>query len=113
MNLKKKKLLTICTCICRWNIVIHVHGGADGYSRLVLYLKAYNNKRAETVFVAFEAFMEYAEYRFNERMRSDKDGENIKVAEYMLKTKGTGHGSIIDGCNKDSIFYMFLKLYLY
>ena len=94
-------MLTICTCICRWNIVfIHVHGGGDGYSGLVLYLKAYNNNRAETVFVAFKAFMEYAEYKFNDLwMRSDKDGENIKVAEYMLKTKGTGHGSIIDGCS--------------
>ena len=66
----------------------------------MLYLKAYNNNRAETVFVvAFEAFMEYAEYKFNERIRSDKDGENIKFAEYMLKTKGTGHGSFIDGCS--------------
>ena len=85
--------MTFCTCICRWNIVIH--GGVDGYSRLPVYLKASNNNRAETVFVAFhEACMEYG---VPERVRSDKGGENIKVAEYMLEAKGTGHGSFIVG----------------
>ena len=38
--------------LIRWRIV--VHGGIDGYSRLVTYLKASNNNCASTAFAAFQ-----------------------------------------------------------
>ena len=37
--------------LVRWRIIIH--GGIDGFSRVVLYLKAATNNRVETVFSAF------------------------------------------------------------
>ena len=39
--------------LIRWSIVIH--GGVDGYSRLVTYLKVSNNNCATITFSAFEA----------------------------------------------------------
>jgi hypothetical protein len=79
----------------RWRIV--VHGGIDGYSRIPVFLKASNNNRADTVLNAFlEAISEYG---VPSRVRSDKGGENIDVASYMLShvSRGPGRGSIITG----------------
>ena len=41
----------LCTCTFRWKLI--VHGGIDGYSRLVVYLKCADNNRACTVMQAF------------------------------------------------------------
>ena len=59
-----------------WRIVIH--GGIDCYSRMPLYLKAFNNK-ADTVMTLFDV----NEYGLSSRVTSDK-GENINVSTYML-----------------------------
>ena len=62
-------------CLIRWKIVIH--GGIDGFSRRIVYLRAYPNNRAETVLHLYEAV---AECGWPSRVRSDKGGENIDVA---------------------------------
>ena len=81
--------------LIRWKIVIH--GGIDGYSRLVTYLKVSNNNRASTALTAFEAGL--SEYGLPSRVRTDRGGENMEIARYMLNhpARGPGRGSIITG----------------
>jgi hypothetical protein len=79
--------------LVRWHIVIH--GSIDGYSRVVTYLQAANNNRAETALSAFLRGVE--EYGLPSRVRSDHGGENVDIAQYMLINRGTGCCSIILG----------------
>jgi len=79
--------------LVRWKIVIH--GGIDGYSRVVTYLQASTNNTADTAFEAFRKGV--LEYGLPSRVRTDKGGENVGIAEYMLHSRGTGRGSIIMG----------------
>ena len=78
---------------CRWRLVIH--GGIDGYSRLPVFLKVSNNNKAETVVGAFEEAV--AMYGLPKRVRSDKGGENVLVAEYMLKHRSIENKPFIAG----------------
>ena len=58
----------------RWRLVIH--GGIDGYSRLITYLQCSNN-RSDTVLAAFVGACEV--FGVPSRVRSDKGGENIDI----------------------------------
>ena len=72
-----------------------VHGGIDGHSRLVVYLRCSNNNRSQTVLALFlEAITNYGT---PSRIRSDQGGENVRVAELMLLLRGPGRGSHITG----------------
>ena len=79
----------------RWRIVIH--GGIDGYSRLVTFLHASANNRAETVLSVFMNAIN--EFGLLSRICTDKGGENVLIAQYMLgcPDRGSGRGSIIAG----------------
>ena len=81
--------------LIRWRIVIH--GGIDGYSRVVTYLKAANNNLANTALAAF--LQGVSEYGLPSRVRTDKGGENVKIAQCMLDnpSRGPGRGSVITG----------------
>ena len=79
--------------LIRWRIV--VHGGIDGYSRVVVYLKAAVNNKASTALSAFKIGVQ--EYGLPSRVRTDLGGENVLIAEYMLTHRGTGRGTIITG----------------
>ncbi len=79
--------------LIRWGIV--VHGGIDGYSRLVTHMKAATNNKAETAFRAFCCGT--TEYGIPDRVRTDKGGENIMIAEFMIIERGANRGSVISG----------------
>lgn len=74
---------------------IVIHGGIDGYSRLVVYLKASTNNRADTVLDSFQEAVD--KYNLPSRVQSDLGLENIEVARYMLERRGCNRGSIITG----------------
>lgn len=79
----------------RWRIV--VHGGIDGYSRKIMYLKANSNNKAASV---LECFLEAVhEHGLPQRVRSDKGGENVEVARFMLEHPERGPGNVVINFN--------------
>ena len=79
--------------LIRWRIV--VHGGIDGFSRLITYLHYSTNNQADTVFTLFQEAI--AKYGVPSRVRSDRGGENIDVAKFMIENRGLNRGSHIGG----------------
>ena len=72
-----------------------VHGGIDGYSRLVTFLKVSTNNRSETVLHSFK--QSTARYGIPSRVRMDDGVENRGVEAFMIAQRGTGRGSAIKG----------------
>lgn len=72
-----------------------MHGGIDGFSRLIVYLTAATNNRAQTVLERFLSAVE--QYGIPSRVRSDKGGENILVARLMVTSRGLNRNSHIAG----------------
>ena len=72
-----------------------IHGGIDGYSRLILYLWASISNRASSVVQLFQNAVTL--YSLPSRVRSDQGLENVDVAKYMLHERGLNRGSIITG----------------
>ncbi|MEQ2173358.1 hypothetical protein GOODEAATRI_031335, partial [Goodea atripinnis] len=64
-----------------WIIVIH--GGIDRYNRKIMFLTASNNNRATTVLQAFLGAVQ--KFGLPIQVRSDKGGENVEVARYMME----------------------------
>lgn len=77
----------------RWRIVIH--GGIDGYSRLIVFLRASNNNRSSTVMNCF--LNAVARYGVPSRVRTDHGGENNDVCVMMNIFRGSERGSAIRG----------------
>ena len=79
--------------LINWGFVIH--GGIDGFSRLIVYLKCSTNNKSETVLDCFLSATE--QYNWPSRVRSDFGGENIRVWETMEETRGSNRGSYLAG----------------
>ena len=86
-------------CLIRWRFVIH--GGIDGFSRRIVYLKASTNNRSETVLQFFMKAVN--ENGWPSQVRSDRGGENVAVATAMVTVRGTGRGSHIAGIEVSTI----------
>ena len=72
-----------------------VHGGVDGFSRMITFLAASTNNKATTV---YDLFMKGTqEFGTPSRVRSDKGGENTLVCHFMISQRGPGCGSHIAG----------------
>lgn len=74
-----------------------IHGGIDGYSRLIMFLRVASNNRADTVLRAF--LQAINEFGLPCRVRMDRGGENVQVAQFMIEhpERGPGRGSAITG----------------
>ena len=81
--------------LVRWRVVIH--GGIDGFSRLLVFSKASTNNKSETVLECF--LIAVGAYGLPSRVHCDKGGENVKVSEFMLNhpERGPGRGNCITG----------------
>ncbi|KAI4810763.1 hypothetical protein KUCAC02_013694 [Chaenocephalus aceratus] len=79
--------------LIRWRIVIH--GGIDGYSRLVAFLRASDNNRSTTVMASFMDAV--AKYGVPSRVRTDHGGENNSVCLMMNIFRGSHRGSALRG----------------
>ena len=77
---------------CRWKTVVH---SVDGYSRVIVYLKCSNDNRAETVLQLFSEAV--STYGLPSRVRGDRGGENVRVADFMISQCGINRGSFISG----------------
>ena len=74
---------------------IVIHGGLDGFSRMIVFLQASTNNRALTVLQYFQSAVEH--YNLPSRVCSDLGMENIEVACFMLQERSLNRGSHITG----------------
>lgn len=74
-----------------------IHGGIDGYSRVLVYLKVFSNNKADTV---LQAFLEGVDgYGMLSCVHADHGEENVHVARYMMQhpIRGPNRGNFIMG----------------
>ena len=66
--------------LIRWDFVIH--GGIDGFSRKIMYLRSYTNNKASSMLNIFQNSIH--KFGFPSRVRADQGVENVEVARFML-----------------------------
>lgn len=77
---------------------IVTHGCIDGYSRTILYIDCSDNNRAATPLMLFK--LAIREHMIPSRVRGDKGGENVGVADFMFLHRGLNRRSFIAGQSK-------------
>ena len=78
------RAMIILDSLIRWRLA--THGGIDGYSRLIVYLKCMSNVKSTTIYESFIGAVR--EYHLPSRVRSDQGGENVLIAEHMIEQRG-------------------------
>ena len=71
-----------------------IHGGIDGFSRSIVYLKCATNNNGNC-FGLFEEVI--SKFGVPARVKSDKGSENVMGKDLMTKIRGGGRGSYIAG----------------
>ena len=74
-----------------------IHGGIDGFSRLIVFLQASDNNRQDTVLQQFIAAT--AQYGIPSRIRVDDGGENNAICALMQLLRGSDHNAAIRGAS--------------
>lgn len=77
----------------RWGFV--THGGVDGFSRVIVYLRCTTTNSAQQVLTAFASAC--FQYNLPSRVRSDHGSENFLVGLLMNVARGQNRGSFITG----------------
>lgn len=72
-----------------------IHGGIDGYSRLIVYLNVALDNTAATAFAPFANACQ--EFGVPSRVRTDHGLENTDIGAFMIAHRGPDRGSIITG----------------
>ena len=72
---------------------IVIHGGSDGFSRMIVFLWASTTNRALPVLQYFQSAVEH--YNLPSRVCKNLGMENIEVACLMLQERGFNRGSQI------------------
>ena len=73
---------------------------------MIMYLNCTDNNKVQTIFKCFLTGVK--DYGLPIRVRSDKGKENVAIADFMLRERGAGRGSMITG--KSVHFLLFLVL---
>ena len=80
--------------LIRWQFV--THGGIDGYSRVVVFLKkCSNNNRASTLYSHFMRAVQ--QFGLPSCVRTDCGTENLRIARHMLRHRGIDQNSVLTG----------------
>lgn len=77
--------------LIKWRLV--THGGIDGFSRTIVYLRCSVNNKARTVLSSFSDAV--TKYGVPNKVRSDLGGENQQVWEYMIDQHGTESAVVV------------------
>ena len=71
-----------------------IHGGIDGFTRAITYLRCSDNNQASTVLACFRGA---SNFMLPSRVRCDMGEENVEVARLMLVERGMNRHSVITG----------------
>ncbi len=66
-----------------WGFVFH--GGVDGYSRCITYLRCCTDNRASTALQLFQNAVDL--FGLPHHVRADAGSENINIARFMMRSK--------------------------
>lgn len=70
-------------------------GCIDGFTRYIPYIRAVTNNRSTTALRLFKEGC--AEFGLPSRVRGDRGGENVRIADLMIARRGPNRGSYIAG----------------
>ncbi|XP_051814938.1 uncharacterized protein LOC127537125 [Acanthochromis polyacanthus] len=76
-----------------WGFVFH--GGIDGYSRCITYLRCCTDNRASTALQLFQVAVDL--FGLPHHVRGDAGRENVDIARFMIENRGANRGSFMVG----------------